>query len=109
MTRSALSPSQCKKLRQLASLAFEREMIRELDTLERAFHRWRAGDLTVPDLLDTLQAFHEGPHRKLSVLCFEGDPLPAVARAVALGFLQNHEVGADLIKNMKKQIEFFRP
>lgn len=107
MTSPELSPAQRGKVRQLATLAYEREMSRELDKLEHEFHKWRAGQLSVPDLIDTLDAFHEGPYKKLSVLYHESAPLTAVARALALGFLENHEVGADLIKSTAKQIEFF--
>lgn len=102
------SRTQRGRLRQLATLAYERELSRELERIEREFHRWHAGHCSVHELADGLHDFCEGPSKRLWVLYRGGDPLPAVARAVALRILDNHEVGADLIRAMAKQIEFFR-
>lgn len=107
MASPDLSPTQRGRLRQLATLAYDRELSRELGMLERSFHQWRAGQISAGDLAGALHEFHEGPTKRMWVLYRESDLIPAVARAVALRLLENHEVGADLLRAMERQIEFF--
>lgn len=54
-----------KQLRELASLAYERELGEELSALAEHFDDWRSGNLSGRELSDLIHTFHQGPSRKI--------------------------------------------
>jgi hypothetical protein len=60
-----LGKSERARLRELASIAYERELARELAKLEDGFRRWRAGEINAFGLSDAIHLFHQGPSRDL--------------------------------------------
>ena len=56
-----------RQLRELASLAHEREMRIHLEKLAEAFSQWQSGDLGTWPLVELIHEFHDGPNRQLFV------------------------------------------
>lgn len=96
-------------LRELAGLAWDRELGAALGELEAAFHQWRAGDISPHELSDRIHRFHNGAARELYVRYTSPiHPSQLVARAVAAGILQEGEVPAELLPALASTIEFHR-
>ncbi len=81
-----------RQLRELAALAYERELSRELALLERAFQDWRQGRISPFELSDLIHRFHNGPSRELYSFYHLGDNHLAVANALGAGVLDESEV-----------------
>jgi len=81
-----------KKLRELACLAHERELSRDLETLDSHFTQWRRQEIDCFELNDRIHSFHQKTSRELweTYSSMEDDFL--VCRAVKLGFLSRKEV-----------------
>lgn len=94
------------RIRELVSIAYGRELDRELGTLEPHFAEWRAGRLDPFELSDRIHRFHDGVSRELFKL-YDGpaDPRFAVANAVHRGILTRDEV-ADLLEALGGFWEF---
>ena len=98
-----------KRLREFASLAYERELNRELDALAIEFKRWRRRELTPWDLSERIHAFHQSPARDLFVLYRDLDEGMAVGRALAGGMLEEKEIPADVLAHVASAFEYYRP
>lgn len=97
-----------RKLRELAGVAYERELGAELSKLGSEFARWRRGEIDPFELSDLIHRFHNGISRELYV---RYDRLPSsqsVARAVALQVLQEAEVPSELLEALEGPLHFFR-
>src|SRR5690606_36549785 len=98
-----------RQLRELAGLAWERELGTELAELEASFRQWRAGEVTPHELSDRIHRFHHGPARALYVLyTMRSHPSALVARAVSVGVLTENDVPAELMAALAGAIEFHR-
>ena len=92
-----------RKLRQLAGVAYERELCAELAKLEVEFTRWRAGEIDPFELSDRIHRFHDGPSRDLYVRYTRVPPSQTVASALALQILQEEEVPSEVREQLAKQ------
>jgi len=102
-----LSKQQKKQLRQIASLAHERELGKVLARLGSEFDRWEQGKLSARALHDRI---HELDRGALKQIWARYQSLPAetvVAQGIAEGFLQESEVPAEILDHLRKQIQFF--
>ena len=97
-----------RKLRELAGVAYERELGAELSKLESEFARWRRGEIDPFELSDRIHRFHDGISRDLYVLYGRLPPSHAVARAVALQVLQEAEVPSELLEALERPLHFYR-
>ena len=97
-----------RKLRELAGVAYARELSAELAKLERDFVQWRSGEIDPFELSDRIHRFHDGISRDLYVLYRDLPPNQAVARAIALQWLQEEEVPSEILSALEPTIEFFR-
>lgn len=81
-----------KKLRELAGLAYERELSSALETLDCHFTRWRRQEIDCFELNDRIHSFHQKTSREIwkTYSSMEDDFL--VCRAVNLGFLSKEDV-----------------
>lgn len=52
-------------IREFAALAYERELARELDTVEVGFSRWRRNEVGAHELGELIHAFRDGAARRL--------------------------------------------
>lgn len=96
-------------VRELAGLAYERELGAALAELEEAFAEWRAGRLSPHDVSDRVHAFHQGPARTLYTLYANLPPEHAAARGVAIGLLAPGEVAPELLERLGSVAAFYRP
>jgi hypothetical protein len=96
-----------KHLRELASVAYERELNRELETLAAEFERWRLGALSPWDLSERIHAFHQGPARDLFVFYRDLDEAMVVGRALAEGILEQKEIPAEVLPHVASTCEFY--
>jgi hypothetical protein len=99
---------QRRRLRELAGVAYERDLSRELTAVESQFARWRGGEIDAHNPCDRIHAFHDGPSRKRFSFYTRGDADMAVASAIARGILSEEEAGSELLEILMGMIEFFR-
>jgi hypothetical protein len=97
-----------RKLRELAGVAYTRELAAELAKLEREFVHWRSGQIDPFELSDRIHRFHDGISRDLYVLYRDLLPIHAVARALGLHLLKENEIPADLLSALESAIELYR-
>lgn len=98
-----------RQLRELAGLAYERELGAALAELEAAFRAWRAGRLSPHDVSDRVHGFHQGPARKLYTLYAGLPPEHAAARGLAAGLLAPADVAPELLERLGPVAAFYRP
>ena len=87
-----------KKLRQLAMIAYERELDQEMEKLSRQFDKWRSKKIDCFELSDLIHAFHQGASRDIWKTYNYLDPDMAVSRAVAKGILKKDEIPEERLK-----------
>jgi hypothetical protein len=99
---------QRRRIRELAALAHERELARELGAVELEFSRWRRGEIDAHELREIIHTFHNGPSRRLYSV-YNGDLLEmAVGAAIARGVLAEEEVPPEMIEVLRRHIDFAR-
>jgi hypothetical protein len=88
-----LSKTARRAIRELAGLAYERELAGELTKLRAEFDAWIAGEMTPFELEQVIHQFHDGVSRRLYNRYSSGSPLPhAVAAAVLRGTISVDEI-----------------
>jgi Tol biopolymer transport system component len=71
-----------RRLRELAGIAYERELNRELDALFKCFEAWKKDEISPFDLSENIHEFHQKPARDpetgwdIWILSMEGDRNP---------------------------------
>ena len=97
-----------RQIRELAALAHDRELARELGAVELEFFRWRRGEIAAHDLREIIHAFHNGPSRRLYSM-YNGDLLEmVVGAAIARGVLTEEEVPPEMLEVLRRHIDFAR-
>ena|ERR1700681_1768878 len=96
-----------RKLRELASLAYKRQLGHALAKLEVDFTRWRGGEIDPFELSDRIHRFHDGVSRDLYVSYRDLSPILSVSRAIALHVLDRTEVPAEILAGLESTIQFF--
>jgi hypothetical protein len=102
-----MTKGQRKRLRELAALAYQRELGHELGELEQTFARWRAGETDAFEVEAAIHRFHQGPSRKLFTR-YQADAVWAVAQAIVRGVLAEGEVGAEMVETLRGHLTFLR-
>ena len=100
--RSRFTKSERKELRRLSGLAYERELSRELNSLEEKFKQWRAGKITSFELEYLIHQFHNGIARKLWSFYTDGDNEIALRVAVNKGFILKTEISQGIIEKIRE-------
>lgn len=101
-----LTKSQRRRIRELAGIAYDRELSRELTALEAEFARWRSGAIGAHDLDEKIHQFHQGPNRRLFTTYTGGAVELAVAAAIANGIISEAEAGPEMLEILRGGIEF---
>ena len=102
-------PKPMKKIiRHYLSIAYERELRRELTKLDKCFETWRKGNITSFDLSDNVLRYCRGPGRKLAKQNNDSPEDMQVAYAIATGILSEDEVPPELLKALSRQLSFYR-
>jgi hypothetical protein len=96
-----------RRVRELASLAYERELSRELAPVEDVFRRWRGGEITAFDVSEAIHQFHQGPSQDLFSKYRSSNLEIVVAQAIHNGFVSKDEAGPALLEHLAEQLAFF--
>ncbi|HEV8577866.1 MAG TPA: hypothetical protein VGX68_02190 [Thermoanaerobaculia bacterium] len=96
-----------RRLRELAGVAYSRELATELSKVEADFAKWRSGEIDPFELSDRIHRFHNGISRDLYVTYRDLSPHHSVARAVAYGILEGTEIPPEILAALGSAIEFF--
>ena len=106
MARDNMSENQSKnlrkKLRQLAGMAYERELAIASEALLQEFGRWKNKEINVFELSDLIHEFHNGISREL-YNCYSGHATACtfnVASALHRGILTREEVGEEVFASI---------
>ena len=102
------SKAQRRILRELAGLAYKRELASELGELEAHFKAWREGQIGPFALNDRIHEFHNGASRDLWKTYVNLHAEMVVPMAVARGVIQESEVPRDLLESMRLIIDSLR-
>jgi hypothetical protein len=82
-----------RAIRELASLAYERELVVELRKLRCDFDAWTADEMNAFELEQAIHRFHDGVARELYNRYSPGSTLPhAVAAAIMRGTISSTEI-----------------
>lgn len=95
-------------LRTLADEAWEAELGEELEKLFEDFTKWLDHGMSALDLSDKIHEFHNGRSRDLYGIYTGSDPAMIVARAVAMGFVDEKSLKDELRSKLAEQIDTFR-
>jgi TRAP-type C4-dicarboxylate transport system substrate-binding protein len=90
-----LTKKQKKHIREMAGVAYEREMSAALDTLLADFQKWKQGGMTPFDLDEKIHQYHNCTARELYKQYATGDPDMAVMFALAKGIMKIEELNED--------------
>ena len=96
-----------KRLRELADLAYQRELDAVLRELDSSFADWRRGDIDGFQLSDLIHEFHQGPSRQLFGLYSRLKPPALVARAVALRLIERSDTPPEAWSRLERAIEYY--
>ena len=96
------------KLRDLASQAYERELGAQLAELEKSFAAWRKGKLLSSELSSEIHEFHQHAAREIASSYRLPHPAMIVARAIALGMLEERDIPGHLLTKLKDEIAVFK-
>ena len=97
-----------RRLRDLAAIAYERELSRELDSLFKDFEAWKREELDPFELSDKIHEFHQKPSRELFKWYTDQHPDFPVAKATADGILSEQEVGEEILSILEGLIPLRR-
>jgi len=97
-----------KKLSQLASIAYERELDQELEKLGQRFDNWRNRKIDGFELNDLIHKFHQGTSRDVWKTYNYLDADMVVSRAIVIGLLKKEEIPEDLLETIKSHIDFWK-
>jgi hypothetical protein len=90
-----LTKKQKKHIREMAGVAYEREMSAALDKLLASFQKWKQGKISPFDLDERIHEYHNGTARELYKQYATGDPDMAVMLALARGVVKIEELNED--------------
>ena len=102
------TPKRIKRLvREYAGIAHDRELEAALLGLRGEFDRWQRGEITPGQLTDLIHQFHQGPARRIWAKYSTNHLNPAVAYAIAMGFLRKDELPQELLQYLSALIELY--
>ena len=96
-----------KKFRELANLAWQRELDRDIASLAERFDEWRKKKIDCFELNELIHKFHNGPSREIwkKHNYFDADAITAMA--VASGILKREEIPQDILQYIETEIELY--
>ncbi|MBN1759772.1 MAG: hypothetical protein JW863_15705 [Chitinispirillaceae bacterium] len=108
MERNLKYPKKVRKeLRQLAGIAYDRDMEKALCELESHFRRWRAGEISPHDLNNLIHKHHDGISRELWKF-YNLSPDITVPRSVVDGTIREDEISSEVMEHIAESIAFYR-
>lgn len=103
-----LTKSERALLRELTGESWETELGEELEKLFENFTQWADHGMSALELSERIHEFHNGPSRELYSLYSGADSAMVVARAIAMGLLDEQSLTDELRSKLAEQIETFR-
>ncbi len=100
-----LTKKQRKHIREMAGVAYEREMSAALDKLLASFQKWKRGEMSPFDLDEEIHQYHNGKARDLYKQYATGDPDMAVLFALRKGVLKIEELSEDFRSFYQEQLD----
>jgi hypothetical protein len=100
--------TQRRRIREVARIAYDRDLAQELAGLEGEFRRWRSGEIDSFALSAAIHQFHQGPSRKLFSQYDDSSPEWAVAHAIHRGVVSAEEAGSEALEALAKHLAFLR-
>ena len=98
---SDLTKSQKRTIRELLGDAHEAEIASALIGVEEAIRKWRCAEILPSEVSDRIHEFHKEGQEIFKTYNYL-DPMFALARAVAFGFIELSRVPADLQPRVKE-------
>jgi hypothetical protein len=89
-----------KELRKLAGLAYERELTKALEFVERNFKQWKKNKITTFELSEIIHKFHNGPARDLWSFYTTGPAELNVKHAIAKGVILKNEISPGILEKL---------
>ena len=102
------SKSEKKRLRELAALAYERDVSNSLSKLATKFEEWKNGSITALDLNHALHEYDRTESRDLWGKYDSNQFDVQVASAIVYCLLTEAEVGKDVLTLLSNQIAFLK-
>ena len=103
-----LTKGQRRHLRELAAIAYDRELTAALNELHGHFTRWQAGELDAWELNELIHQHHNGVSRDLYNFYDGSNPEMLVASALAREVLSWDEVREDCRTELTRLASFFK-
>jgi len=103
-----LTKKQKKHIREIAGVAYEREMAAALDTLLAVFQKWKKGTANPFDVNEAIHKYHDGRSRDLYKQYVMGDADMAVMLALARGALKIEELNEDCRAFYQERVDRLR-
>ena len=97
-----------RKLRELVSEAYERELGKQLDKLATKFEEWKKGEIVSCELSHFIHKFHNGSSREIYNIYQHLAEDDLVARAIILKYLIEDEVPNDILELIKPRFDFYK-
>jgi len=97
-----------RQFRELAGLAYRRELEEALGQLEASFKAWRSGEIGPFELSDRIHKFHNGPSRELWSTYESLDAEMSVPLAFVRGVLKEEDVPPELLEQLRRTAELHR-
>lgn len=100
---------QKKEIRKLLTLAYQRELDKELQKLYQHFKNWEKQEINCFDLNDLIHEFYKGPRKEVYKLYnYSNMPTHIIAHAVAYGILKKEELSQECLKEIESTMIFFK-
>lgn len=100
-----LTKSQNKRMRELAGIAYSRELSLASDALLGEFNQWKEERIDVFELNEKIHKFHNGISQTLYKRYVGMDSRFGVARALKTGILERSEIDEDLYPLISNMVE----
>jgi hypothetical protein len=97
-----------RQLRELAGIAYERELSQELEKLAQGFEQWRQGKIDAFELNDLIHKHHNGASRDLWKHYHHSWLHIQVAYAVRAGILREEEVPEEAWLYIEGALAFYQ-
>ncbi|OPY57078.1 MAG: hypothetical protein A4E55_01842 [Pelotomaculum sp. PtaU1.Bin035] len=97
-----------KKFKQLATLAYEKELRAELKILSEKFKLWDEGKIDTWTLEEAIHNFHQGPSKKLYGRYTDLSPDMIVPYALAKGLISLDDIPSEIADEIKIKAETFK-
>ena len=100
INKSRFTKSERKELHGLSNLAYERELAKALESLEKKFGQWKKNKITPFELSDLIHKFHNGIARDLWSFYANGDSGMVVAHAIAKSIILETEINFGILEKL---------